>query len=123
MLGARFDVIVCNFSLLGHTSVDRLIQTIPSLLAPNGALIVQTLHPDTVADNDRAGWREGSWQGFSANFTAPAPWYYRQLSDWEALMQASGLMLQSHDATQLPDSGQKTSLLFVATQVAESTGT
>ena len=37
----KFDVIVCNFSLLGNESVNHLFQQAPSLLNVGGFLIVQ----------------------------------------------------------------------------------
>jgi 2-polyprenyl-3-methyl-5-hydroxy-6-metoxy-1,4-benzoquinol methylase len=42
---ARADAAVCNFSLLGKTSVEGLIGIVPSLLNSRGSLVVQTLHP------------------------------------------------------------------------------
>jgi SAM-dependent methyltransferase len=78
-LGFTADVAVCNFSLLGCESVETIFAAIASLLRPRGAFIIQTLHP-VVACGERPyqdGWREGSWAGFSSDFTDPAPWYFR----------------------------------------------
>jgi 2-polyprenyl-3-methyl-5-hydroxy-6-metoxy-1,4-benzoquinol methylase len=44
-LNEKFDVVVCNFSLLGEKSVNCLFQQIPSLLNESGLFIVQTVHP------------------------------------------------------------------------------
>jgi 2-polyprenyl-3-methyl-5-hydroxy-6-metoxy-1,4-benzoquinol methylase len=94
-LNAQFDVVVCNFSLLGHESVNHLFQQVPSLLSEGGVLIIQTLHP--VAGCGEAqyvdGWREGSWTGFSNNFTDPAPWYFRTIESWKALFVDNGFEL------------------------------
>jgi 2-polyprenyl-3-methyl-5-hydroxy-6-metoxy-1,4-benzoquinol methylase len=92
-LFARVDVAVCNFSLLGHHSVQRLLRAVPSLLAQRGVFAVQTLHP-MVACGDGpycSGWRQGDWAGLSGTFTDPAPWYFRTLQGWVDLFQASGL--------------------------------
>ena len=52
-LQAQVDVAVCNFSLIGKESVEGMFRAARSLLNPNGALIVQTLHP-LVACGDGA---------------------------------------------------------------------
>jgi 2-polyprenyl-3-methyl-5-hydroxy-6-metoxy-1,4-benzoquinol methylase len=109
--GAAFDAVVCNFSLLGRESVESVFTAVPSLLAPSGRLIVQTLHP-AMACGDypyRDGWREGSWAGFDADFSDPAPWYFRTLESWVKLFVEHGLRLLEvrepvHPETQKPAS-------------------
>ena len=91
----RFDAMVCNFSLIGEQSTAAVIQAAPLLLRPGGKLFVQTLHP-LVATGDQAyhdGCRQGSWQGFSDDFTDPAPWYFRTLDSWQALIADARLTL------------------------------
>jgi len=87
-----FDAAVCNFSLLGRESVDSLIAALPWYLDDPGYLIVQTLHPVAAcgAQPYQDGWREGSWLGFSSDFNNPAPWYFRTLETWTALLQRCG---------------------------------
>jgi len=110
-LKVSVDLIVCNFSLLGKESTEGLLVAIPSLLNASGSLIVQTLHP-LMACGDlpyRDGWREGSWTGFSADFSDPAPWYFRTLESWIKLFVDSGLRLREvreplHPKTQKPAS-------------------
>jgi 2-polyprenyl-3-methyl-5-hydroxy-6-metoxy-1,4-benzoquinol methylase len=90
--GGPFDAAVCNFSLLGRESVDSLIAALPGYLDDPGYLIIQTLHP-VAACGERPyqdGWREGSWAGFSSDFNDPAPWYFRTLETWTALLQRCG---------------------------------
>ena len=75
-LDLTVDVAVANFALIGKDAVDALIRASPSLLRSGGTLIVQTLHP-LVATGEQPyedGWRTGSWAGFSAEFSDPAPW-------------------------------------------------
>jgi 2-polyprenyl-3-methyl-5-hydroxy-6-metoxy-1,4-benzoquinol methylase len=105
----RADLLVCNFSLIGHESVDGLLQAVPGLLTPRGALVIQTLHPIVACGDQpyRDGWREGSWQGFDASFTDPAPWYFRTLGSWVALFARHRLRLIEmleplHPGNQLP---------------------
>jgi 2-polyprenyl-3-methyl-5-hydroxy-6-metoxy-1,4-benzoquinol methylase len=86
---ASFDAIVCNFSLLGGDSVESLIAALPGHLNEPGFLIVQTLHPVAACGGRpyEDGWREGSWAGFSGDFADPAPWYFRTIESWSALLQ------------------------------------
>ncbi|HBX38002.1 MAG TPA: SAM-dependent methyltransferase, partial [Pseudohongiella sp.] len=82
------DLMVCNFSLLGKESGNAVVDATQTLLPPGGHLVIQTLHP-LMACGDAAyqdGWREGSWLGFNDTFTDPAPWYFRTLESWVALV-------------------------------------
>jgi 2-polyprenyl-3-methyl-5-hydroxy-6-metoxy-1,4-benzoquinol methylase len=90
--GGVFDAAVCNFSLLGRESVDSLIAALPCYLAHPAYLIIQTLHPAAACGEQpyRDGWRAGSWLGFSSDFHNPAPWYFRTLGTWTALLQRCG---------------------------------
>jgi 2-polyprenyl-3-methyl-5-hydroxy-6-metoxy-1,4-benzoquinol methylase len=84
-----FDAIVCNFSLLGRDSVESMIAALPGYLNDSGYLIIQTLHPIAACGGHsyQDGWREGSWLGFSSDFNDPAPWYFRTIESWSALLQ------------------------------------
>jgi 2-polyprenyl-3-methyl-5-hydroxy-6-metoxy-1,4-benzoquinol methylase len=86
--GGRFDAVVCNFSLLGRESVESLIAALPHYLNDSGHLIIQTLHPIAACGDlpYEDGWRVGNWQGFSSEFKNPAPWYFRTLDSWSALL-------------------------------------
>ena len=115
-LGFRADVAVCNFSLLGKESVEAIVAAIPSLLNPHGAFIIQTLHP-IVACGARPyqdGWREGSWDGFSSDFTDPAPWYFRTLGSWLELLCQHGLRLQQLREPLHPLTHRPASVIFIA---------
>ena len=106
-----FDALVCNFSLLGDTSVQHLFRMASKLLNAGGAMIVQTLHPLLACDaaEYHDGWRPGSWQGFSADFCDPSPWYFRTIESWQALFDGHGFQSAHIDepinhATQKPAS-------------------
>lgn len=90
--GGRFDAAVCNFSLLGADSVETLIAALPFYLESAGRLIIQTLHPAAACGDlpYEDGWREGSWLGFSSDFRDPAPWYFRTVESWQAMLQRCG---------------------------------
>jgi 2-polyprenyl-3-methyl-5-hydroxy-6-metoxy-1,4-benzoquinol methylase len=115
-LDLRVDAVIANFSLIGRESVDNLLARIARLLNPGGALIVQTLHP-VAATGDfpyADGWREGSWSGFSTDFTDPAPWYFRTIESWTRLLRDSGLYLIDLREPLHPISGKPASVLFIA---------
>ncbi|MEA3113389.1 MAG: hypothetical protein QOG58_3188 [Caballeronia sp.] len=110
------DMVVCNFSLLGKESVDGLLRAIPTLIKPDGALIVQTLHP-LVACGDLPyvdGWRAGSWAGFGPDFSDAPPWYFRTLGTWLELIGTSGLTLRAMQEPLDPRTGRPASVMFRA---------
>lgn len=113
-LGEHFDLLVCNFSLLGEESVHGLFARAQALLNPGGHLVVQTLHP-LMACGDapyRDGWRAGSWAGFSEDFSDPAPWYFRTLESWLQLFREAGLGLAGLKEPLHPHTGQPASLVM-----------
>jgi len=115
-LQETFDLVACNFSLLGENSVHHLFQHIPSLLNPKGRLVVQTLHPITGcgAAAYKDGWREGSWAGFNSDFCAPAPWYFRTFETWKALFAHNGFTIVNTIEPRVLDSSQPLSIIFDA---------
>lgn len=118
-LDVTVDLAVANFSLIGKDAVDALIRHIPALLAPNGHFIVQTLHPATALGElpYHDGWRPGSWAGFGAQFTNPAPRYFRTIGSWVALLAEGGLVLRALREPVHPERGTPASLLLIAQKV------
>lgn len=121
-LDIAVDVVVANFALIGKESVEGVIRQIPKLLTSGGALIIQTLHP-VAASGDlpyEDGWRQGSWAGFSDEFSDPAPWYFRTLESWKRLLNDAGF-----DAIEVrepihPGTGKPASVLFIAERSASA---
>ncbi len=110
------DLMVCNFSLLGKESGDAVVNATQTLLRPGGHLVIQTLHP-LMACNEAAyqdGWREGSWLGFDDTFSDPAPWYFRTLESWVALVNTGGLRLVSLREPLHPETGLPASLILTS---------
>ncbi|NES95082.1 MAG: methyltransferase domain-containing protein [Desertifilum sp. SIO1I2] len=110
------DAAVCNFSLFGQESVETLLGAIPSLLNPQGTFIIQTLHP-LMACGDvpyEEGWREGSWVGFSSDFSDPPPWYFRTLESWVRLLTESGFSLLEIREPLHPHTRKPTSIILIA---------
>ncbi|CAK0777717.1 hypothetical protein CCP4SC76_6470001 [Gammaproteobacteria bacterium] len=86
----------------------------------HGTFVVQTLHP-MISCGDlpyQDGWREGSWVGFSSDFSNPAPWYYRTLENWIKLFVDSGFWLREVREPILPKTQKPASIIFVG----ETTG-
>lgn len=112
----RFDVVVCNFSLLGKESVERVIERSVDVLRPKGVLIVQTVHPIEASDagNYVDGWRRGSWQGFGEAFVDPAPWYFRTMDSWTALFHRAGFDHLTVSEPRHPSTGARMSVIFEA---------
>jgi 2-polyprenyl-3-methyl-5-hydroxy-6-metoxy-1,4-benzoquinol methylase len=114
-LAEKFDVIVANFSLFGDRSVTDLFRSIPLLLNPQGSLIIQTLHPMiSVGDLTYTdGWRSSSWDGFSDDFTDPAPWYFRTLATWLKLYRTNGFTLIDIVEPLHPQTGKPAAVIFI----------
>ena len=109
------DVAICNFSLIGEASTACLLRAAPTYLRPGGTLVVQTVHP-LVSCGDAPyvdGWREGSWAGFSTDFTDAPPWYFRTLASWVALFLDSGLRLTALREPIHPETGKPVSLILM----------
>jgi 2-polyprenyl-3-methyl-5-hydroxy-6-metoxy-1,4-benzoquinol methylase len=114
-LNVSVDAVVCNFALLGKESVEGVFGAVPSLLNSHGTFVVQTLHP-VIACGDlpyRDGWREGSWAGFSTDFSNPAPWYFRTLESWVKLFVDSGFRLREVREPLHPKTQKPASMIFV----------
>lgn len=115
-LRTSVDVAVANFALIGEDSVVNLLRAVPSLLAPGGAFLIQTIHP-LMASVDQPyvdGWRQGSWAGFSSEFTDPAPWYFRTLESWTRLINGSGLRLVEIREPINPMTQKPASVIFIS---------
>lgn len=113
---ARYDLIVCNFSLLGGAAVDALLSALPALLRDGGHVLIQTLHPPTACGDAPYldGWRDGSWAGCDGALGQPAPWYFRTLGGWLRVLRESGLALRELEEPVHPVTGKPVSLILDA---------
>jgi len=114
-IGEHFDAIVCNFSLFGLESVEKVFRSAIELLNPNGSLVIQTLHPSNYQGevHRSGGWVEGSWSGFSNEFSDPTPWYYRPLEGWIGLFCDSGFNSPEVIEPAHPATGKPASVIFI----------
>lgn len=108
-----WDVIVCNFALLGDP-LSPLLDALARRLAPDGSLIIQTVHPWTVAGDGiyECGWREEQFQGFGIAFPTAMPWYFRTLASWQAELDAAGLVIRELNEPLHPETRRPLSLLL-----------
>ena len=114
-LRVSVDLVVANFSLIGKESVEGLVAAARDLVTTGGSLVIQTLHPVVAAgDTYEDGWRRGSWDGFSSEFTDPAPWYFRTIASWVRLLVASRWRLIDVREPLHPATNRPASVIFVA---------
>jgi 2-polyprenyl-3-methyl-5-hydroxy-6-metoxy-1,4-benzoquinol methylase len=111
----KFDAIAINFALFGEEIVSDLVKVIRPFISSGGHLVIQTLHPHTAhAESPYAdGWRQGSWNGFSDDFTSPAPWFFRTLESWISLFTNNGYSIKKILEPVHPVSLQPVSVIFI----------
>lgn len=111
-IGKGYDLACANFALL-HQDIIPLLAAVHSLLAGSATLVIQTLHPWTVAAGDyQDGWREESFAGFDGHWH-PMPWYFRTLSSWLAALDMAGFDLVGLQEPQHPQQPTPQSLLLL----------
>jgi len=109
-LGVGFDVAVFNYSLF-EKDVAPLLRAAAGLLAPDGIVLIQTLHPGAAGPDDD-GWRTEDFSAFQGGDWAPMPWYSRALTSWRVAVDEAGLNLLDVKEPTAPD-GRVLSLLMV----------
>ncbi len=109
-LGGGFDVIAFNYALF-EEDVAPLLRAAGDLLAPGGAIIIQTLHPDALA-GAAEGWRTEDFAAFQSPGWAPMPWYYRSVASWHDTIARAGLALIEAQEPKTED-GRILSLLLI----------
>ena len=109
-LGGGFDAIVFNYALF-EEDIAPLLAAARRLLAPRGAVLIQTLHPDAFA-GAAEGWRIEDFAAFQSRDWTPMPWYYRSVASWRATVARAGLTLIEAREPQTED-GRILSLLMI----------
>ncbi len=112
---APFDLISINFALFENRKTAQLIKKLPDYLASNGKIVIQTLHPFSIAIDEpyKSAWRKDSWEGLKRNFTQPYKWYFRTIADWVKLFTKAGLVLEEIKEPIHPKTGRPASIVFV----------
>lgn len=110
-----FEAVVCNFSLFDE-HLEALLAALRELLAVDGVLLIQTLHPWLVRGEEvyRDGWRCEDFAAFAGEFPEPMPWYFRTLESWCGLLLRSGYRIEALREPAHPHTGEPLSLLLEA---------
>jgi 2-polyprenyl-3-methyl-5-hydroxy-6-metoxy-1,4-benzoquinol methylase len=109
-----WDIVVCNFSLLVE-DLAPLLSGLARHLAPDGTLLIQTVHPWAVAAAAPPyddGWRVETFASMQTGFTAPMPWYFRTLSSWVTVLREASLEVASLQEPRHSETGAPLSLLI-----------
>jgi 2-polyprenyl-3-methyl-5-hydroxy-6-metoxy-1,4-benzoquinol methylase len=109
-----WDIVVCNFSLLAE-DLASLLDGLARRLAPDGMLLIQTVHPWAVAAAAppyQDGWRVETFASMQAGFAAPMPWYFRTLSSWFTLLHEASFKVTRLQEPRHADTGAPLSLLL-----------
>ncbi|TDF84398.1 bifunctional 2-polyprenyl-6-hydroxyphenol methylase/3-demethylubiquinol 3-O-methyltransferase UbiG [Pseudomonas sp. H9] len=118
-VGRDYPLICANFALL-QQDIIPLLSALNALLAPGGALVIQTLHPWAMAaGNYQDGWREEHFTGLKGHWQ-PMPWYFRTLSSWLNALDMAGFTLSALQEPQHPQSPGPQSLLLIAEKIASN---
>jgi 2-polyprenyl-3-methyl-5-hydroxy-6-metoxy-1,4-benzoquinol methylase len=111
--GSQFDAIVANFSILDDRA-DELVRALLSILADEGRLIVQTVHPLYAGDGAYAdGWRVETFGAMPGTWPEAMPWYFRTLGSWHRLLTEAGAVVEEVREPLYPDRTVPASILFI----------
>ena len=108
-----FDMIVFNFALLDD-DLATPFRAARQRLAPNGTLIVQTLHPWMQGGVYRGGWREETFSAFGEATWQPMPWYSHTLRDWAHALGEAGFAIVGLGEARHVETKTRLSLLITA---------
>lgn len=109
-LDGGFDVAAFNYALF-EEDVAPVLAAVRRLLAPGGAVIIQTLHPDAFPKADE-GWRVEDFAAFKNQDWTPMPWYYRSVAAWRETVARAGLAVVEAREPKAAD-GRVLSLLLI----------
>ncbi len=109
----KFDAIVCNFSLL-EEALTEVLETLRSLVKPQGSLLIQTIHPSTIDSQTSPGWQLETFETLGNGFSQSMPWYFRRTEDWLQLLSQTGWSLETIAEPSHPNTKKPLSLLLHA---------
>jgi SAM-dependent methyltransferase len=113
-VGRDFDVIVFNYSLFDEDSA-RLIEAVGPLLARDGVVIIQTLHPWSLPPGEpySDGWRTENFATFENQNWEPMPWYFRTMQSWHDVIRNAGMALIDLQEPSAEPGGRPLSLIMI----------
>ena len=106
-LADPLDAIVFNYALFDR-EIAQTLRAARELLAPDGAVVIQTLPP---CEPGAEGWRTEDFAGFGEAGWVPMRWYARSRAAWDATLAEAGLTVSAEPAGA---DTQPLSLLLVA---------
>jgi hypothetical protein len=104
---------VANFSLL-EEQIAPLLVALRRLIAGDGVLFIQMVHPWTCAPPYRNGWRREDFRGFGQSQWQAMPWYFRTLGSWIGVLRECRHQIIAIDEPAHPKTAQPLSLLLAA---------
>ncbi|HEX6099030.1 MAG TPA: class I SAM-dependent methyltransferase [Thermoanaerobaculia bacterium] len=113
LAGSSFDAVAANFSLL-EEDVHAVLVALSALLAPDGRLIVQTVHPAFAGGAYVDGWRTETFAAFEGEWPEAMPWYFRTLESWSGALAAAGYTIARMREPLHPERGVPASVIFEA---------
>jgi 2-polyprenyl-3-methyl-5-hydroxy-6-metoxy-1,4-benzoquinol methylase len=115
-LGGGFDCIVCNYGLF-EENITPLLEALRRRLKPNGAMVIQTLHPAFRGDDGDAdgGWQLEDFAVFQDPGWEPMPWYARSLEAWRDTLHDAGLRVAQQIEPRTELQADPLSLILVCT--------
>ena len=115
MVRGPFDLIVCNYALLGET-LSPVLAALRDRLGPGGVVVIQTVHPATAVGDARYAneWRVETFASFEQPFPSTMPWYFRTLGSWVETLASAGLYVRRLDEPLHPETGRPISLVLTA---------
>jgi SAM-dependent methyltransferase len=106
-LADPLDAVVFNYALFDR-EIAQTLRAARELLAPDGALVIQTLPPCAPGAE---GWCTEDFAGFGDDRWVPMRWYARSRPAWDATLAEAGLRVDAEPASA---DAQPLSLLLVA---------
>lgn len=116
---APFDVIAFNYALFEEDIVP-LLRATKRLLVDDGAIIIQTLHPDNDPGDGRDGWREEDFSNFENEAWAKMPWYFRTTESWTTVIEAASLSVLTVEEPRATADTPPLSLLLTCTATPDT---
>ncbi|HYI12609.1 MAG TPA: methyltransferase domain-containing protein [Thermoanaerobaculia bacterium] len=116
-LPAPFDLAVANFSML-EEDVRAILIAAARMVRPDGALVIQTVHPAFVTGEYASGWRTETFASFAGEWPEPMPWYFRTLAGWVEVLSQHGYGITDVQEPLDPQNHRPLSIIFVCRRIA-----
>jgi 2-polyprenyl-3-methyl-5-hydroxy-6-metoxy-1,4-benzoquinol methylase len=93
-VGAPFDVVVANFSIL-EEDIRPIFTAAAGMLKDDGAFVIQTVHPAFAVGEAPyvSGWRTETFAAIDGEWPEPMPWYFRTLGEWVHALSENGFVI------------------------------